>query len=61
MCRTILQPNTITNQRLLSYELRRQGAGAGHTENLVNLFTSVLEASERKHGQGGTTATGSGP
>ena len=37
----------------LSYELRRQGAGAGHTENLVNLFTSVLEAAERKHGQGG--------
>ena len=37
----------------LSYELNRAGAGAGHTENLVNLFTSVLEASERKHGQGG--------
>lgn len=37
----------------LSYELNRQGAGAGHTENLVNLFASVLEASERKHGQGG--------
>ncbi len=37
----------------LSYELNRSGAGAGHTENLVNLFTSVLEASERKHGQGG--------
>ena len=37
----------------LSYELNRPGAGAGHTENLVNLFCSVLEASERKHGQSG--------
>ena len=37
----------------LSYELNRGGAGAGHTENLVNLFCSVLEASERRHGQGG--------
>jgi type IV secretory pathway TraG/TraD family ATPase VirD4 len=37
----------------LSYELNRPGAGAGHTENLVNLFCSVLEASERRHGQGG--------
>lgn len=37
----------------LKYELQRPGAGAGHTENLVNLFSSVLEASERKHGQGG--------
>ena len=37
----------------LGYELNRKGAGAGHTENLVNLFASVLEASERKHGQGG--------
>ncbi len=37
----------------LSYELKRKGSGAGHTENLVNLFASVLEAAERKHGQGG--------
>ena len=37
----------------LGYELKREGAGAGHTENLVNLFASVLEASERKHGGGG--------
>jgi type IV secretory pathway TraG/TraD family ATPase VirD4 len=35
----------------LSYELNRPGAGAGHTENLVNLFCTVLEASERRHGQ----------
>ena len=37
----------------LRYELKRPGIGAGHTENLVNLFSSVLEASERRHGQGG--------
>jgi hypothetical protein len=37
----------------LSYELKREGAGAGQTENLVNLFCSVLEASERRHGGGG--------
>ena len=37
----------------LRYELKRPGTGAGHTENLVNLFCSVLEAAERKQGQGG--------
>ena len=37
----------------LRYELRRPGAGAGHTENLVNLFCSVLESADKKHGQGG--------
>ncbi len=39
----------------LRYELKRPGAGAGHTENLVNLFCTVLEASERRHGQAGGT------
>jgi len=37
----------------LRYELNRSGAGAGHTENLVNLFCSVLENSERKRGGAG--------
>lgn len=37
----------------LGYELNRPGVGAGHTENIVNLFCSVLEASERRSGQGG--------
>ena len=37
----------------LRYELQRPGAGAGHTENLVNLFCAVLESSEKRHGQGG--------
>ena len=37
----------------LRYELKRPGAGAGQTENLVNLFCSVLESSERRQGQTG--------
>jgi len=37
----------------LNYELKRSGAGSGQTENLVNLFCSVLEASERRSGQSG--------
>lgn len=37
----------------LRYELKRPGAGAGQTENLVNLFCSVIEASERKSGHSG--------
>lgn len=32
----------------LDYELTRPGSGAGHTENLVNLFATVLEIAERK-------------
>ncbi len=39
----------------LRYELKRPGVGAGHTENLVNLFCSVLEASERRNGQSGSS------
>jgi type IV secretory pathway TraG/TraD family ATPase VirD4 len=37
----------------LNYELSRPGAGAGHTENLSQLFTTVMQAAERQHGQGG--------
>ncbi|MGL5095333.1 MAG: type IV secretory system conjugative DNA transfer family protein [Planctomycetia bacterium] len=37
----------------MDYELRRPGAGAGLTDNLVNLFCTVLEAAERKGGGGG--------
>lgn len=37
----------------LRYELKRPGTGAGHTESLVQLFCSVLEAAERRQGQGG--------
>jgi type IV secretory pathway TraG/TraD family ATPase VirD4 len=37
----------------LRYELQRPGAGAGHTENLVNLFCTVLETAERSKGSSG--------
>jgi type IV secretory pathway TraG/TraD family ATPase VirD4 len=36
----------------LQYELSRPGAGAGHTENLVRLFTTIMEVAERQKGQG---------
>jgi hypothetical protein len=36
----------------LDRELNRPGSGAGHTENIVNLFTTVLEVAERNSGQG---------
>lgn len=37
----------------LRYELKRPGAGAGHTESLVNLFCAVLESAEKRQGQMG--------
>ena len=49
----IVGPNAPHRFNFLRYELKRPGTGAGHTENLVNLFCSVLEAAERKQGQGG--------
>ena len=39
----------------LSYELSREGRGAGHVENLVNLFCAVLEAGDRRSGSGGNS------
>jgi hypothetical protein len=36
----------------IEYELNRKGTGAGLTENLVNLFTTVLEVLERNNSQG---------
>jgi hypothetical protein len=50
----IFEPGGPYRFNFLRYELKRPGAGAGHTENLVNLFCSVLEAAERKQGQGGS-------
>ncbi len=38
---------------VLDYELNRKGAGAGLTENLVNLLGEVLEIAERQSGKGG--------
>ena len=49
----VVEPGSPWSFNFLRYELERPGAGAGHTENLVNLFCSVLEASERKGGGGG--------
>lgn len=49
----IVEPGAPHRFNFLRYELKRPGSGAGHTENLVNLFCSVLEAAERKQGQGG--------
>lgn len=37
----------------LDYELRRKGVGAGLTENIVNLFSNVLEVAERNASGGG--------
>jgi hypothetical protein len=37
----------------LDFELQRKGVGAGLTENIVNLFSTVLEIAERNSGKGG--------
>ncbi len=37
----------------LDYELHRAGGGAGLTENIVNLFSTILEMAERSGSQGG--------
>lgn len=37
----------------LAHELTREGNGGGHTENVLNLLTTVLEVSERGSGNGG--------
>ncbi len=52
----IVEPGSPHRFNFLRYELKRPGTGAGHTENLVNLFCSVLEAAERKQGGGGQDA-----
>ncbi|MBX7210414.1 MAG: TraM recognition domain-containing protein [Verrucomicrobiaceae bacterium] len=49
----IVEPGSPHRFNFLRYELKRPGTGAGHTENLVNLFCSILEAAERRQGQGG--------
>lgn len=38
----------------LQYEINREGEGAGYTENLVRLFTTVQKAIERGGGNGGS-------
>jgi NAD(P)-dependent dehydrogenase (short-subunit alcohol dehydrogenase family) len=50
----IFGPNQPHHFNFLNYELSRPGVGAGHTENLVRLFTTVMEVAEREGGQGGS-------
>src|SRR5207247_381588 len=47
------QPQQRYRFNFLNYEFSRPGAGAGLTENLVRLFTTVLEVAERHRGQSG--------
>ncbi len=55
----VFGPNQPWRFNFLAYELQRPGAGAGLTENLVALFTTVLEMAERGGGSGGTGGGGS--
>lgn len=49
----IVSPDSLWRFNFLKYEQTRPGAGAGHTENLVNLFCSILEAADKKQSGGG--------
>ncbi len=49
----VIGPDQPWRFNFLDYELRRPGAGAGLTENMVQLFVNVLEIAERKSGGGG--------
>jgi type IV secretory pathway TraG/TraD family ATPase VirD4 len=44
--------NAALRFNFLDYEATRRGEGAGLTENLVNLFSTVLEVAERNSGGG---------
>lgn len=47
----IFSPDEKWRFNFMDYELRRPGAAAGFTENLVSLFTTVLESTDRNTGQ----------
>ena len=49
----VFSPENDFRFNFLQYELTRPGTGAGQTENLVSLFTSVFEVAERAKGQSG--------
>jgi TraM recognition site of TraD and TraG len=49
----VFGPNEPWRYNFLDAELQHQGAGAGLTENIVNLFSTVAEIAERGNGQGG--------
>jgi type IV secretory pathway TraG/TraD family ATPase VirD4 len=48
----VFSPSEPHRFNFLDYEARRPGAGAGLTENLVQLFLTVLEVGDRKPGKG---------
>jgi NAD(P)-dependent dehydrogenase (short-subunit alcohol dehydrogenase family) len=50
----IFGPNQPHRFNFLNYELSRPGVGAGHTENLVRLFTTVMAVAESKGGASGS-------
>ena len=47
----IFSPSERWRFNFLNYELSRPGAGAGLTENLVRLFSTVMEVADRARGQ----------
>lgn len=49
----IFGPNQPYKFNFIDHELNRAGSGAGLTENLINLFSTVLEIAERGQGNGG--------
>lgn len=52
----IFSPDQPWRYNFLDYELRREGKGAGQTENLVNLFSYITEIVEGKVDLGGSDA-----
>ncbi len=53
----IFSPESDHRFNFLAYEASRSGAGGGQTENIVSLFTTVMEVSER----GNHSGSGSDP
>lgn len=49
----VFGPDRPLRYNFIDHELKRKGDGAGLTENIVNLFSAVLEIAERQGGQGG--------
>jgi hypothetical protein len=49
----VFGPDRPLRYNFLDHELNRKGEGAGLTENIVNLFSTVLEVAERQGGRGG--------
>jgi hypothetical protein len=54
----VVSPGGPYRFNFLDYELRRKGEGAGLTENLVHLFSEVLQLAERGSGEGGRNEEG---